>query len=471
MRKNNCLRRRRWICAFAFIIALSGFLSCAPRELSGPEYYRNEYQVFCRENDAVVLASSGFVSTGKIYWLVKENGEWKLAQILDLKPYLKSRHTVHLLEDDKLGGARNRSLQYNDRWLVVGLNRHSAGNMEKNFRDGKGAALIFKNENGRWNFHYDVTELSPFLGRKGLALIEDELFALATSPDLNDKKKRVGRVRRLDLSAPQPVWCEDVASASDSKLWPWNVYATGERLAVDYVDVMSFYRRDGDAWKLSERIPSYDKVNEITENEIVFVDFDETKKRKTYRYVWANERWTLAQTENRPNEAYPVGNEPRLCRQLPGRYSLCWQGKGERFGVAKPSPDDMLHYVEPRWLIEDADPETYRLVSDYYKHEIYGNYSEAKADVVRYAKTHGYDSFYDFLDYIPSVDYAISGNTLVTSHMFLDCWFPGDPMAKAGVWAGVNIYEIDPVTGPKKVFALTTRNFEDLKPVAVGDAK
>ncbi|MBR5759821.1 MAG: hypothetical protein IKX88_14620, partial [Thermoguttaceae bacterium] len=40
-----------------------------------------------------------------------------------------------------------------------------------------------------------------------------------------------------------------------------------------------------------------------------------------------------------------------------------------------------------------------------------------------------------------------------------------NPMQKAEVWGGVNIYEIDPEKGPIKKFALTTRNLEELKEV------
>ena len=68
-------------------------------------------------------------------------------------------------------------------------------------------------------------------------------------------------------------------------------------------------------------------------------------------------------------------------------------------------------------------------------------------------------------NYIPVVDYAISGTTLVTSYSFRHCYYRNNPMQKAEVWGGVNIYEIDPEKGPVKKFALTTRNLEELKEV------
>lgn len=146
-----------------------------------------------------------------------------------------------------------------------------------------------------------------------------------------------------------------------------------------------------------------------------------------------------------------------LAVQTPESYSLVWLGKRDRFGLTKPSTDGVIRLAEPDWIVEDADTETNRLVTDYYQNDFNPSFS---ADA-------GCESFYEYTDYVPSVDYALSGTTLVTSYFFKDCYFTGNRMQKADVWGGVNIYEIDPETGPKKVFALTTRNLEDLNPVPV----
>ena len=42
-------------------------------------------------------------------------------------------------------------------------------------------------------------------------------------------------------------------------------------------------------------------------------------------------------------------------------------------------------------------------------------------------------------------------------------------MQSADVWGGVNIYEIDSETGPKRVFSLKTGHLDELKPVPVGE--
>ena len=453
----------------------SQFLNRAPKSTT---LLRNDFQVFCNGNDAVILASSGFVSTGKIYYLVKEDDKWSIAQILDLAPYLKSRHTVQNLNVE--WGRRNRSLQYNDRWLVVGLNRYPASKNDKNWRDYSGSALIFKKENGRWVFHYDVTKVAPFINMEEMTLTSDDLFFLQRhSYSSRFKHKGIGQVRRLDLKTPEPIWREDLCPYDDSVteyIMVKRVFESGDWLAVCKNNKhISLYRRDRNDWKLTESFPSHGDLfqftNTFTENEIVFSYYDLHATRETYpkiyRYKFADDRWTLVQEEKEYNIDYPRNKDSHFCRQEPSRYSLCWQGKGEQFGIAKPSPDDAIHYVDPDWIVEDPDPETFRVVSDYYKYDF--NFKYAPTIDIEYLKSLGCNNFYDYVDYVPTLNYALSGNTLVTSYMFLDCHFAGCPMQKAKVWAGVNVYEIDPTTGPKRMLALTTRNIEDLKPVPVSE--
>ena len=152
--------------------------------------------------------------------------------------------------------------------------------------------------------------------------------------------------------------------------------------------------------------------------------------------------------------------------QTPTSYSFAYLDEGDRyhkernrFGLAKPSTDGVVRITDPDWIVEDADPETNRLTSDFYRF----NANSKRPESRYFAPT-----FYVGYDYVPLVDYALSGSTLVTSYSFQDCYVADSPLQQAKVWGGVNIYKIDPTTGPKKVFALTTRELEDLKPVPVG---
>ena len=123
-----------------------------------------------------------------------------------------------------------------------------------------------------------------------------------------------------------------------------------------------------------------------------------------------------------------------------------------------------MRVVEPDWLFDDADPVTSEKMCSYYK-TIGRPYFEGPNLVITRA---GEKSFYELTDYIPKIDHSLCNQTLVTTYMFDECYFEYSPLQQAEVWAGVNVYEIDPVGGPKRVFALTTRNAEEMKvaPVA-----
>ena len=133
-------------------------------------------------------------------------------------------------------------------------------------------------------------------------------------------------------------------------------------------------------------------------------------------------------------------------------------------GVVKPSDDGKIRVAEPNWFLRDADPVTLQTIRDYYSS---GRYSDDT--IVKDLKLDGYESSYDYARYIPLIDYAICGSTLVTSYTFEKCYLKDAPLHSADVWGGVNIYEIDSETGPKRVFSLKTGHLDELKPVPVGE--
>ena len=150
--------------------------------------------------------------------------------------------------------------------------------------------------------------------------------------------------------------------------------------------------------------------------------------------------------------------------QSPWSYNVVWRDKMQLLGVVKPSEDGKIRFVEPDWFFRDADPVTLQKMREYYSFADY--YHSRNVD---YLKKDGYESYYDYADYIPLVDYSICGSTLVTSYTFDQCYFKGHPLQSADVWGGVNIYEIDSETGPKRVFSLKTGHLDELKPVPVDE--
>jgi hypothetical protein len=127
---------------------------------------RDDLQLVCRGNDALVLASSYFVSNGKIYYLKETNGAWGVAQIIDLAPYLNGWHTLHLSDDDKVRLDYNSDwISYNDHWLAITTRKVSDGHLSRSLKDYRGRVIIFKKVDGTWK-HYYTLKSGEFLSTR-----------------------------------------------------------------------------------------------------------------------------------------------------------------------------------------------------------------------------------------------------------------------------------------------------------------
>lgn len=439
---------------------------------------RDDLQLVCRGNDALVLASSYFVPNGKIYYLKETNGAWGVAQIIDLAPYLNGWHTLHLSDDDKVRLDYNSDwISYNDHWLAITTRKVSDGHLSRSLKDYRGRVIIFKKVDGTWKHYYTLKSGEFFIYAQCVAVTDFD--QLIVSDPFKKTETTVGVVRCFDLKGEKPRLVQEIYPPKDNiagfpDLGPdygrFGSFfsASGDRLMIRTTyevplrtqdDLILYQFTDGE-WKYScsflDKVPQdiFDAQDREPLNGVNSVDFEEDgvtihKPGFSIRFKSTNGAYAYEQSCSRSEELLPV--------QMLTRYSLAWLGKRDQFGLTKPSADGVIRFTEPDWIVEDADPETNRLVSDYYRYDFN----------TKYAAAHGYKSFYDFTKYVPSVDYALCGETLITSYFFPDCYFTGNPMQKADVWGGVNIYKIDPTTGPKKVFALTTRNLEELKPVPV----
>ena len=470
----------------ALVILLESLTGCS--DLSNhPERLRDELQPFCRENDAIVLASSRYLPEGKIYYFEKQNGQWSKSQVIDLSPYLKdgsSRwYTLHLDELDRLTDwfAKNW-LAYNDRWLVLIVRKSSAENIKGNMRDYRGKAIIFKKVDGVWNHYYTLDSKESFVFAKCVALTDFDQLILSDPFKKNGETK--GVVRCFDLTGDKPRLIQEISlqnsdCSEDEKkaTFGWIFFVKRDMLFVERdqdvpeaefgstCDYM-LYHLNNDYWKYvcsfrkltpqnlwNEKLDLFPfaSVNDVflKEDKAVFLQSSFGKGGLIFSIEGENCKYDQ-------NFLYYINySEPTPCIQKPFAYTLTWLDKRERFALVKPSPDVSFRVVEPDWIVEDADPTTCQLVSDYYRYD----YN------TRLSKSLGHKSYYEFTNYVPVVDYAISGTTLVTSYSFRHCYYRNNPMQKAEVWGGVNFYEIDQEKGPVKKFALTTRNLEELKEV------
>ncbi|MBR4750414.1 MAG: hypothetical protein IK077_01485 [Thermoguttaceae bacterium] len=469
----------------AVVILLESLTGCSDPS-KHPERLRDELQPFCRENDAIVLASSRYLPEGKIYYFEKQNGQWRKSQIIDLTPYLKDgfskQYTLHLDGIDRLHGCFAKNwLAYNDRWLVLTIRKTSAENFNGNMRDYRGKAIIFKKVDGRWSYYYSLDSKESFVCATCVGLTDSD--QLLVSDPCEKKGVAIGVVKCFDLTGDKPrlfqkINLNDCNCSEDEKssMFGDRFFVARDLLfvrrtqkvpgaklgcTVDYL----LYRSNNDHW---EYVCSFRKL--IPQNlcndgrNYPLVDVNNVffhENRIMFQHTVFGHGGLLFRLNDEGCE-YNQGllvhanlSEDLPCIQKPFVYTLEWRGKRERFALVKPSPDETFRVVEPDWIVEDADPRTNQLISDYYRYDY----------TVDYVRKIGYKSYYEFVDWIPTVDYSLSGRTLVTSYNFDICYYRNNPMQKAEVWGGVNIYEIDPEKGPIKKFALTTRNLEELKEV------
>ncbi len=502
-----------------FAILLLFTVGCSRKTLN----YRDQIRVLCRDNDALIVRCARFVVTGELYYLDKSNGKWGVRQKIDLKPYLKGWSIPYpdngIMADNY---QIKESFAYNDRWLCVLVKRETPGIDSGSQWKREANVLIFKKDKNVWKFHQRLSSnllqrLSSNLHQR-LSSNRGQYFADRSLALLDDNLFVADPFRKTDSSAGV-VYCYELSDYSPKlvqTIFPpeielgysehdENLCTTGVNRAPGIV-VMN--NRLVIAWSfLYGMIPlTAEQEEETKQKEEKRKEQSPTVLRSSI-YHKTNEGWKWYGTF--PHDLLSVkrittSNDAVCCYWMPKRvrlysladgdlgtliksspdiktldmevlcdrhvrppfgYNVFPLGKKERLGVIKPSADEALTYVEPDWIIEDADPETNRAMVEYYRSlKSYYGYSES------FIKSKGYDSYYDVTDYIPAIDYHVCNSTLISSYVFDECYFDG-VLASADVWAGVNIYEIDPEKGPKRVFAMTTRDLEELKVVPVEDCE
>ncbi len=464
-------------------------------------YQQEDLQVRTSENAAVILRSSFYLSNGKIYYLDKTNGEWGVRQTIDLKPYLKGWHTIHPTKGARLGKSLfTRSFAYNDRWLCVILGRRPMAHEGNSRRDNQRRVLIFKRAGDQWEFHHTLASGNQLCYFNQVEVVNDQLMVMDRFQKSGLKR---GAIQCFDLSGTEPSLCQTIyppINNSDPTLegtWPifyvkddlmlvrWERLKTEEEKELSqrpYVLLYkvtvedAVYRLKNNRWELwqnlSETIPRdvFERRHGLPLDSDYRVDLNNQEiciycgwyNDSITRFVNQDGKWLFA--DGVDYNCDPISDPLEVGFQSPWSYDVVWRDKMQLLGVVKPSDDGKIRVAEPNWFLRDADPVTLQKMCDYYSSVYYYHGTD-----VEDLKRIGYESYYDSTEYVPLIDYSICGSTLVTSYTFEKCYLKDAPLHSADVWGGVNIYEIDSETGPKRVFSLKTGHLDELKPVPVGE--
>ena len=468
---------------------------------------QEDLQVRTSVNAAVILRSSLCVSNGKIYYLDKTNGEWGIRQTIDLKPYLHGLHTIHPTNDDRSqNDLAKRSFAFNDKWLCVVIGRRPMTYSLESRRDHQRRVLIFKRAGDQWEYHHTLASGNELCYFNQVEVVNDQLMVMDR---FQKSGQKCGALQCFDLSDSKPRLCQTIYPPFDNGVDPrnawleyyvkddlmlvrWDRPKTEEEKALssdsfETIEEDAIYQLKNNRWELwqtlSETIPQ--EVSARRRGTPLSGDIRvDLNKKEICIYCWypggvlqfvnRNGKWAFADSvdfdPNASKDAYSDGwfytDSVEVGLQSPWSYNVVWRDKMQLLGVVKPSDDGKIRVAEPNWFLRDADPVTLQTIRDYYSS---GRERERERQDIVDFKLDGYESYYDYASYIPLIDYSICGSTLVTSYTFEKCYLKDNPFHSADVWGGVNIYEIDSETGPKRVFSLKTGHLDELKPVPVGE--
>lgn len=489
MKSKSCFSS--FLILFWLSIALSG---CGRADMSVP---LDSLQVICHDDDAVILRSldDNYVSGGELVYLKKNDSIWNLTQKINLKKYLHGGYLYNKNDwerDDNFLSIR--SFDYNEKWLAIMVipSRFI-------FQKKLNSVLIFKKDGDQWNF-YKRLYLSPEEIMGSQIVISHDSILVQVTYEINEKCYiNLGCIDLLNPKFPLkqeifPPWNKQeqdmrgfpkVFVHDDQMLVSWrrrfskddaDAFRSGEYKGDLYAEELVLYRWNGSRWILVQNL--YDcysrdilltcygnptmniqKVdwgqNEIYVYEALFGSVSKFVKKE-------DQQWCLAERiigNKRDEKGHRILEGGEIGFQTPLSYNFVWRDKERRVGIVKPSSDGKMRVVDPDWLFDDADHVTSEKMISYYK-TIGRPYLDGANIIIAPA---GEKSFYELTDYIPKIDHSLCNQTLVTTYMFDECYFGYSPLSQADVWAGVNVYEIDPQEGPKRVFALTTSNGKELK--------
>ena len=460
-------------------------------------YYKLQNFAPYIHNDAVVVLASGvYRASGKLYFIEKQGDNFALTQKLDLAPYLKGRTP--------------RKLAFNERYLVATAFKGALA-FDEFYGEGeksRASLLVFKkNDDGRWEFLCDFKPSDVNLNSARLVLTERDQIIANDPHYLENGFHGVLLVYEIDAENRSLTLAQEITS--DEPRDPGYAALKGRRFfdgfgdsffyAADLLVVRhcrspllsdisakstdwSVYRWNGSRWayetSLLKLLPQsvYDAPRTNAEKKGVPFYFlsgaatidasarsitlieEMYDERLFYRFVKdENDVWRFEESEvfctSEEYDKSPLDKRLKMatsCFQTPEEFSMRLLEEPDwLIGVCPPSTDGKRTLREPFWTVAGFDQETWRLGGD--DPRLNWHYPPWFKQANPYARS------------------VLAGRYLASAYVFQNCYYSDHPLHKARVWGGVYIYELDPETGPKKRFSLTTRNYEELTPVPVAE--
>ena len=508
----------------AVVCALISFV-CLPGCKGEPSLKDYPRVLICGDS-AVIVVPETRDPKAKLYYVSRQEDKWDLRQTIDLTPFLDGWFcNFYCFSEtfDRQGDELTKqvhAIAMNDHWLTIAVCEKlpHCDPWGKSLMKKYGV-LLFTKVGGMWSFHsklvpqnshWDVNVTTiPFI-----ALTDNDQLLIANPWHL--ERERVGALYCYQLNFDsEPILSQTILPPNDQ------FHHFIDRLAKNGISeacfaTMFFISRDlllvcdrmlpilrepakDDMFTSSKDMFVYEFVNGSWEYRFCYRDllgkdddgeklyYDYASKMGHYTfsncylfsYVGQKELdknamvYTILKLKYIDGKVHDLSTDSLVTQdddtapmlQLPDTYFLKWLGHYERFALTPPSVDHDGHFIPPKWTVFDSDERTYNLVADALKKEYFSSrYYDGKKTVTK--RKNVYENMKD----IPIVKQSIDKNRIITSYAFPHCYDDDYPtLQDAEVWAGVNIYEIDPETGPKRVFRMTTSHNRDLEVVPVSE--
>ncbi len=464
-----------FIFAFSLIIYIGSFFNY------GSYRQREDLFVVVHKTTVVVLGRGYYAPKGHLYFIEKTDNKWQIKQTIDITPFLKGR-TVG-------------DMEINDDYLV--LTAFKGTMVDASFyasqNKDKSTLILLKKKKNQWEFYRSFLPENNRIDFQNILLTEDnQLMTAERACTLNGYK---GTVRIYDLQNNPPTLIQaivqdqsdprlldkpsktksskenlftsglgDIMASSNNILVLQNVSDKRSRVGFSWTDWL-VYTRNGSKWEYNTSLlkllpdsiykhPCATVENElgpfqfaynvdIDENSILVYD-DSVEASRYYHFIrddkghWLfKERKALSSDyDAKGNERVRSLDENKKCRtyclQKKDNYSVRWAGE-DSLRIVPPSEAGLFDYVPSKWIVQNADEDTYRLSLEHPP------------------INHHYPPY--FTQENPRADYSLFNNIIATTYSFDNCYYSDHELHKAKVWGGVNIFEID----PKKQTIQTTR--------------
>ncbi|MBO7679094.1 MAG: hypothetical protein J6S75_05430, partial [Thermoguttaceae bacterium] len=465
-------------------------------------------QIIIRGNETAVLMTGVEEPAAKLYFIAKESSAWRLKQKIDLTGLLDGARCSfdnyeyeHRHKNDPI-----QTIGMNENWFAFGVS--DSQDVEPS---DICAIIIFRKKDGRWAYHSkidsrgnldsdlsDITRISHKLDRKFVLMEDDHLIVTyenfetdaannaedspvyktiierdpALEKVLNSNKRGVALVYKLEESA-KPKLIQTITPPNTPqyvKTGGMGLYsiAAGSYLFIhNYVpapvacgcasdvvpwDDFAIYEKENNQWEYktsllslfpseilkNESIPHllYRYINAVDDGDNLFIYYHQDfYPIRALKLAVKNHSIEFVSFQSSDTQYYHS-----QILQIP-RQSVFDYKQFDAILGTPPSSDDECHLRGSQCFLATIEKDTKRLVGT----------------TLRLKEGHG-DINFDDKRFHPLIRYSYSGNRLITSYYYDGLYFEGNtPLARASkAWSGVDIYEIDPKTGPQRVFRMTT---------------